>query len=117
MEPMSHSMESSVGPLAAKQLDERSAISRPIRQIGFSQGGPGMAERVKSRLQAHGPIISRRSFRSWARTAGYSCIAPLCASPSTSGKFARPCVMSQRVVRAASRSVAGMRISKLTANA
>ena len=32
-------MESSVRPPTEKQLDERSAISRSIRQIAFSQGG------------------------------------------------------------------------------
>jgi len=47
MEPMSRSMESSVGPVTEKQLHERSAISCPIRPISFGHGGRG-AERVKS---------------------------------------------------------------------
>ena len=70
MEPMSRSMESSVGPLTEKQLDERSAVSRPIRQIGYDRaagdGGAGKISHIRGRIDAR---LERPLIRALGRSA------------------------------------------------
>jgi len=74
MEPMSRSMESSVGLAAQNQLDERSEFSRPIRGIGGDERAQGAAGQVSERegaataggtwlLASHAPDRRRRLHR------------------------------------------------------
>lgn len=100
MELISCSMESSVDPPSKKQLGERSAFLRSIRQIGAAQAIRFERHRRRCRGMKAGPTDRYSGKRS-----------PL---SSISGKPARPWVKSVKASRAASHIVAGIRNNRRT---